>query len=117
MKTCVELKGLRFFARHGVAEQERLVGNAFIVDLRLDYPFVAAMQSDNISDTINYGEVYEVLSQEMLRPSQLLEHVAGRIIAALRTRFPLIEGGSLRIEKTNPPISGCTGSAAVMVEW
>lgn len=117
MRTSIALNGLRFQARHGVMEQERRVGNTFVVDLRLDYPFADAMETDNLDSTLNYAEVYDVVKTEMEKPSQLLERVAGRIRGELLRRYPEISGGRLRIEKLRPPIAGCTGSASVEVEW
>lgn len=83
MRTSITLDNLRFRARHGVMEQERAVGNTFVVALRLDYPFEEAMQTDNLEATLNYAEVYEVVKAEMGVPSRLLEHVAGRIRSGL----------------------------------
>ena len=117
MRTSITLDNLRFRARHGVMEQERAVGNTFVVALRLDYPFEEAMQTDNLEATLNYAEVYEVVKAEMGVPSRLLEHVAGRIRNALVERFPEITSGVVTIEKMNPPITGFYGSAAVEIEW
>ncbi len=117
MRTTITLDRMKFHARHGVLEQERRVGNTFEVSLRLDYPFADAMASDNLAATLNYAEVYEVVKREMAEPSQLLEHVAGRIRTALLREFPLISGGFIRIEKCRPPIPGITGSAGVEVSW
>ncbi len=49
--------------------------------------------------------------------SHLLEHVAGRIIRAIQTEFPLSEGGILSISKQKPPIPGDIEGASVIVEW
>lgn len=117
MRTSITLDRMTFHANHGVLEQERRVGNTFVVSLRLDYPFADAMETDDLASTLNYAEVYEVVAAEMAVPSQLLEHVAGRIRSALLARFPLISGGFIRIEKCRPPIAGFTGSAAVEVSW
>lgn len=117
MNTRILLTGMRFHARHGVSQQEQTVGNTFIVDIQLECPLEAAMQSDNLNDTVNYGEVYAVVRRQMDVPSRLLEHVAARIIKALTDRFPQITGGRLRLEKTNPPITGFTGTAAVEICW
>ena len=83
MKVQIELDSMNFYAFHGVAPQERTVGNTFIVDLLLTADVEAATVSDNLDDTINYAEVYAVVKQEMDRPSLLLEAVSGRIVAAL----------------------------------
>lgn len=117
MKTIVALENLRFRARHGVSPQERAVGNDFIVTVRLRYPFQKAMDADTLADTLNYAEAYDIIKAEMAIPSSLIEHVAGRIRSALLARFPLIEGGMVRVEKANPPIAGMTGTAAAEIEW
>ena len=79
MKTSIELNRIRFFSYHGVAEQERRVGNDYEVSLRVDYPLERAMESDSLCDTLDYAALYALVSAEMSVPSQLLEHVAGRI--------------------------------------
>ena len=46
----------------------------------------------------------------MAVPSDLLEHVAGRIVRAIAAEFPQFERFSIRISKHNPPVDG-------PVEW
>ena len=72
------LTNLRFHAYHGVMPQERSVGNDYRLDLRIKYNVANAMKSDNVNDTINYAEVYKMICQEMMVPSNLLERVAYR---------------------------------------
>ena len=86
MTTKIILKAMRFYAYHGVAPQERKVGNTFMVDLELTAPLVAAVESDRLEDTINYAEVYATVRQEMQIPSQLLEHAA--VTTRVKTIFP-----------------------------
>ena len=106
---------MKFYAYHGVLEQERRVGNTFVVDLTLTAPLEKAVQSDQLEDTSNYAEVYELTKQEMNIPSQLLEHVAGRICRALRHHFPQIEQIEIRVSKLNPPFGGDVHSASVLL--
>ena len=61
------LKNIRFHAYHGVLEQENMVGNDYLVNLSLEYDFTRAMQTDELSGTINYAEVYELLKREMAK--------------------------------------------------
>ena len=117
MKTSIELNRIRFFSYHGVAEQERRVGNDYEVSLRVDYPLERAMESDSLCDTLDYAALYALVSAGMSVPSQLLEHVAGRIWRAISRRFPCVAGGRLRIAKLTPPIPGEIGEAVVTVEW
>ena len=117
MKTSIELNRIRFFSYHGVAEQERRVGNDYEVSLRVDYPLERAMESDSLCYTLDYAALYALVAAEMSVPSQLLEHVAGRIWRAISGRFPCVAGGRLRIAKLTPPIPGEIGEAVVTVEW
>ena len=115
MTTKITLQAMKFYAYHGVLEQERRVGNTFVVDLTLTAPLEKAVQSDQLEDTINYAEVYELTKQEMNIPSQLLEHVAGRICRSLRHHFPQIEQIEIRVSKLNPPFGGDVHSASVLL--
>ena len=90
MITQIKLQTMTFYAYHGVAQQETKVGNTFIVDLKITAPLEKAVWSDDLRDTINYADVYEVVKREMAVPSRLLEHVAGRIVKALKVKFPMI---------------------------
>ena len=93
-------------------EQERVVGGWFTVSLRLRYDFSAAMESDSLSDTLDYGAVAEVVKREMQTPSNLLEHVADRINRALFASFPGIEEIHLRLTKEAPPLCAPSSGAS-----
>lgn len=109
------LENVKFYAFHGVLPQERKVGNDYQVSLRIGYDISRAMVSDDVNDTLNYAEVYQLLSQEMSVPSALLERVAGRIGDRLFRKFPAIQSIDLTIIKVNPPIGADSEGAGVEV--
>ena len=76
----IELEGMEFKAYHGCLEQEKVRGNVFTVDFRGELDLSAAAESDNLNDTLNYGDIYDIVAEEMSIPSELLENVAGRIM-------------------------------------
>ena len=112
MKTIgtIELDGMEFRANHGCLEREKIVGNDFIVDFRGDVDMAAAIESDNLKDAVNYALIYDVVAREMAQPSDLLEHVAGRIMKALAAEFPQFVSFSVRVSKKRPPVDG-------IVQW
>ena len=116
MKGKIELQGMKFHAYHGVLTQETRVGGEFVVDLSFSMSHLRSLQTDNLTDTISYAEVYELIKTEMAVPSQLLEHVAGRISVALKTHFPELSGLKLKISKLCPPLGGEVQSASVILE-
>ena len=111
----ISLRNVRFYAFHGVMPQERKVGTIFLVNLRVGYPLEQAMQSDEVSDTLNYAALYEVVKAEMMQPSNLLEHVAGRIADAIVARFPQVTSIDLELTKQNPPMGADCDGAGVEI--
>lgn len=111
----ISLRNVRFHAFHGVMPQERRVGGDFLVNLRVGYPLEQAMQSDEVSDTLNYAALYEVVKTEMMQPSNLLEHVAGRIADAVVKCFPQVTSIDLDLTKQNPPMGADCDGAGVEI--
>ena len=109
------LRNVRFHAFHGVMPQERKVGADFLVNLRVGYPLEQAMQSDEVGDTLNYAALYEVVKAEMMQPSNLLEHVAGRIADAIVKHFPQVTSIDLALTKQNPPMGADCDGAGVEI--
>ena len=109
--SCIFLNGLRFHAFHGVIPQERLTGNDYRVDLKIDFPLETAVGSDNVDDTLNYATVYTAVKEEMDVPSQLIERVAYRIADRLFRTFKAINEVEIKVEKCNPPMGAdCEGA-------
>ena len=106
----IELDGREFRANHGCLERERIIGNDFVVDFRGNLDMAAAMESDDLDDAVNYALIYNVVAREMAQPSNLLEHVAGRIVKALEAEFPQFVSFSVRVSKKRPPVDG-------IVQW
>lgn len=117
METKISLNRLRFYAYHGVLEQERRVGNHYEVSIEVCYPFERALVSDDLADTLDYSRLYSIVEQEMAVPSQLLEHVAGRIKAAVCAAFPQITGGTISVTKLHPPFKCDSPQGAVSITF
>ena len=109
------LRRVRFYAYHGVLPQERRVGGEFLVNLRVGYPLDKAMLSDDVADTLDYAALYGVVKTEMMQPSRLLEHVAGRITQVIGKRFPLVTSIDLELTKLNPPMGADCDGASVEI--
>ena len=113
----VYIKDMRLRAFHGVLEQERTVGNDYVINISVDYSVEKAMKSDDVNDTLNYATLADIIKTEMAQPSRLLEHVAGRIVKSINTRFPSAKGITLDIRKVAPPISSldCDGAGVRVI--
>lgn len=102
----IDLEGLEFFAYHGHYPIEKEVGNKFIVNVSIQTDCTAAGKSDRLEDALDYQKVYSLIKQEMAIPSDLLEHVATRILDQFYAQLPSIDKASVKISKMNPPMGG-----------
>lgn len=109
----VALEGLEFFAYHGYYEEEQKLGNKYEVNIEVETNLQKAAHDDTLSGTINYETIYKIVNEEMLIPSKMLEHVAGRITARALKTFPEITGVNVEISKFNPPVKGVCRKAKV----
>jgi dihydroneopterin aldolase len=113
----IYLRDVRFFAYHGVLQQEGRVGGWYTVNLRVACDLSRAAETDNVNDTVSYADLYELLKREMEQPSKLLEHVAGRIVKTISQEFPQVKGIDLSITKENPPMGADCQGAGVEMHW
>ena len=104
---------MEFYAYHGCYREEQLIGNNFLVDITMDTDMGKASKSDDLSDALNYAEVYELVKQEMTIRSHLLEHVSARILDRLFECFPQLERAEVCVAKLNPPVGGQIRSVCV----
>ena len=112
----IYLDDMRFYAYHGVMEQERRVGGEYSVSLTVEADLADAVHTDDVADTINYAELYTLVKHEMTVPSKLLEHVAGRIGQRVIAEYERIMAVTVRVMKLNPPMGAdCNGASVELI--
>ncbi|MFZ4462878.1 MAG: dihydroneopterin aldolase [Bacteroidales bacterium] len=112
----ISIEGMEFHAYHGCFAEEQLTGTRFVVDLFLETDTQKAEKSDYLSDTINYLEVYQVVKQEMMINSKLIEHVGRRILDQFLARFPGVQHVKVKVRKMNPPLGGKMDFVSITLE-
>jgi 7,8-dihydroneopterin aldolase/epimerase/oxygenase len=111
----VALEGLEFHAYHGVYPHERNSGNWFEVDISVETDFTQGANTDEISGTVNYETLFQIIKTEMERPSKLLETVAEKIVHDVLEQIPEAIEVYFKISKINPPIGGKCRKASVSI--
>ncbi|AZB00090.1 dihydroneopterin aldolase [Chryseobacterium joostei] len=112
----IYLEDVKIYAYHGVLPEENIIGTYYILNAELHTDLWKAAGSDDLNDTISYADLNDIIHHEMKIKSQLLEHVAGRIISTIHTRFPQIDYIKLKITKTAPPMQGEMKGASIELE-
>lgn len=113
----LEIKNIDIFAHHGCFEQERKLGNNFIVNFSCTYDMSIVCERDNIEDAVDYPKIYGIIKNEMAIESHLLEHLAKRILDSVKLSFPQIISAQVSIDKLFPPIGGSVGASSVTLAY
>ncbi len=108
---------VRCYAYHGVLPEEALTGTEFLTDIALTLDLSKAGNSDDLNDTVNYAAITAIVQEQMAIRSELIEHVAQRILNAIRDTFPQVEACEITLTKINAPIDGQVGSVAVQMAF
>ena len=113
----ISIEGMEFFAYHGCFKEEQVIGTKFNIDLLLTVDTSKAEDSDELHDTVNYQDVYQLVKGEMQLTSKLLEHVGRRILNSIKTIYPQVEKATLKIRKLNPPLGGKMDFVSVTLDF
>ena len=105
MKTVLFIDNLEVFANHGLFEEENKLGQKFIFDIECELNYKKAMFSDEMTDSISYADIAEVVVETATTNTfKLLERLAGEILKNIFTEFYQIENIKLKINKPGAPI-------------
>lgn len=107
-RSCIRLVNAVFYARHGVHEEERLLGGRFEVDVEMVFDSNAASSSDDIARTVDYQHVYTIVSEVITGepPAALIETLASRAAHRLMECLALPECVTVRVRKRSLPLGG-----------
>ena len=111
----IRIEDMEFYAFHGHYHEEQIVGSHFMVDVTIETDTDRAGKSDELRDTLNYQSAYLIIKREMEKTSNLLEHIATRILDALYAELTGISKASVRVSKLNPVMGGRIGRVSVEV--
>ena len=112
----IEIEGMEFYAFHGHFEVEKVAGNRFLVNLKIEANLSKAGQTDHLEDTLDYQKAYLAVKEEMAVPSDLLENVCHRIIKRINSEFPEVQKVTVKVSKMNPPMGGQIEKVSLTME-
>ncbi len=112
----IELRGIEVIARHGVLESEQVEPQLFLVDLTVHVDTAPAAISDELADTVDYGDlaqrVHDLVAGESHR---LIETVADRV-AQLALGVPGVQRAEVTIHNPRAPIPLQFGDVSVTID-
>jgi dihydroneopterin aldolase len=111
----ISLRGLRVKGYHGVYDFERRAGQDFVVDVDLEMDLAPAAASDDVADTVHYGELAERLAEVIAgEPVDLIETLADRL-AAICLADARVVATTVTVHKPQAPIEREFADVAVTI--
>jgi len=112
----ISLNRMEFYGYHGLFPEEKKLGQRFIVDIELYMSLKQAGLSDDMNDSIDYGEVFQLVERIVEgKAKNLIEAVAESIASDLLKQYQKLTACTVKVVKPNPPINGHYESAAVEI--
>ena len=112
----IKLKNIRTYSYHGCLIEEGKIGSDYTVNLEVKTDLRKSSITDNLSDTLDYVLLNRIVVEEMAIRSDLLEHVAHRIIMRIFEEVPEISRIIVAVSKINPPIGGDVEAVTIEME-
>ena len=112
----IAIEGIELYAYHGCLEEEAKIGQRYRVDVYITTDYTEAALTDNLNDTIDYGQVHDIVKAQMAERSKLIEHAASRIANALAETINKKAKYLVKLTKYQPPVNGVVESCSVTWE-
>ena len=110
------IQGLEVYGHHGVIREEMVLGQRLLYDIRLTMEDCRAAVTDDMTDTIDYTEVLDVVVEVATTNSfALLERLAMATAEAILKRFSVDEVW-VEVTKPHPPVACALASVGAAVE-
>jgi dihydroneopterin aldolase len=111
----ITLSGLVLFGHHGVFAHEKREGQEFVVDITLWLDLSAAVSSDDLMTTVDYGELAQIASDIVTGTGRdLIEAVAGDIADTIMRTYP-VHAAEVTVHKPSAPIPLTFADVAVTI--
>ena len=116
MADLIEIKGIKSFGYHGVLESEKVTGQDFYVDVVLEVDLTRASITDDVSDTINYAEVTDLVVAQITGDRvSLIEKLAGNIADRIKATYPQAATVSVTVHKPQAPVNAQVKDISVTI--
>lgn len=112
----IRVNNIRVHSNHGCLNEEMLIGSDYRVDIEIHADLSKPSLSDKLTETVDYVHLNNIVKEEMGIRSNLLEHVAKRILNRVFLEIESVLAVEIQVSKINPPIGGDVESVTVVLE-
>ena len=100
----IKVEGIKLYAYHGHLPEEAILGGHFLINVYVNTDTTLVEKSDELEDTVDYVKIVDVVKEQMLIRSNMIEHAAARIADNILLLKHVIDV-KVEVEKLNVPIN------------
>ncbi len=112
----IRVNNIRLYTNHGCLEEEAKIGSEYRVDVEVKADLQKSAKSDALIDTVDYVHLNYIVKEEMAIRSELLEHVAQRVLDRIFKEIQLVDEAEVSVAKINPPIGGNVSEVVIVLK-
>ena len=110
------IKGIDIYGFHGVSQAEQELGQRFINDIEMELLLNKAGKSDQLCDTVNYCEIYNLIKEKgQQKKYSLIEALASDVAESILKGFDRVNKVVVCVKKPHVPIGGVVEYAGVQI--
>ena len=114
MDTFLKIENIKLWARVGVLDEERELGQLFILDIFLWTDYEKCTVNDDIKKTIDYSKLVQLLKDQSKKICcYTIEKFSNSILESIDQEFKLSKI-KIILTKCNPPITGFDGKVSIV---
>ena len=114
METFLKIEDIKLWARVGVLDVERELGQLFILDIFLWTDFEKCTVNDDIKKTVDYSKLVQILKDQSKKICCFtIEKYSNSILESIDQEFKLSKI-KIILTKCNPPITGFDGKVSIV---
>ena len=108
------IEDIRLHAYHGCLDEEGRIGGKYRIDIKAVADFNECAETDDLTKTVDYVIVFDLVKAEMAIRSKLIETVAKRIALKLQEQYSWVSSWEVSLTKFNPPVGGNLGQSRIV---
>ena len=114
METFLKIKNIKLWARVGVLDEERNLGQLFSLDIFLWTDFEKCTVNDDVRKTVDYSKLVKILKNQSKKICCFtIEKYSNSIVESIDQEFKLSKI-KIILTKCNPPITGFDGKVSIV---
>ena len=113
-ETFLRIENIDLWARVGVLEQERKLGQVFSLDIDIWTDFSQCSKNDDINTTVDYSILIELIQSHSKKIKFFtIEKYSEEILKIIKQKFNLNKI-KIKLTKCNAPINGFSGNVSIV---